>query len=449
MIGADAAGRAGHRRVRELAGHRPVQRRHRRPPSAAAGSAPDPGQLRRRGAAPPGIFPPSPSRLLAPATGIGHGLTLTLTQHRSSTAAASAGVRPRSSGRRGHLPQPPSTASGLRPRRRGRGRARWSGRAIHWPWERRLLPGSPRSPNHTHGPATGWSTSRPLVRTLTPPGDGLYTLLAAGRGRGHTHPRRRWRGVRPAQPRARALGRPLPLTGGHAYRLHLELGAHRQADALRGVADLRSSLTARLGRRQRRIAAAVAAARRADGRRRLRRRLQLGGRIDRPSLSLPGDENALISAVAAANPRTVVVLNTGGPVLMPWLGRSRPSSRRGIRASRTAQRSRRCSTGDVDPSGRLPVTFPATDTLTRCRRTAPRWPGSRLASSTYSEGLDVGYRYDHATGTQPLFPFGYGLAYTQLSLSHLTLSRSRTASPSGCGCPTPGPGPGWRCRRPT
>ena len=78
--------------------------------------------------------------------------------------------------------------------------------------------------------------------------------------------------------------------------------------------------------------------------------------------------------------------------------------------------------GDVDPSGRLPVTFPASDTETGID-TAAQWPGINL-TSTYSEGLEVGYRYDHATGTQPLFPFGYGLAYTRFSLSRLTLTRS-------------------------
>ncbi len=69
------------------------------------------------------------------------------------------------------------------------------------------------------------------------------------------------------------------------------------------------------------------------------------------------------------------------------------------------------------------MTFPASDTLTGVD-TAGQWPGIDL-TSTYSEGLEVGYRYDHSTGTQPLFPFGYGLAYTRFSLSHLTLSRSR------------------------
>jgi beta-glucosidase len=78
--------------------------------------------------------------------------------------------------------------------------------------------------------------------------------------------------------------------------------------------------------------------------------------------------------------------------------------------------------GDVDPSGRLPVTFP-TGQAGSPIDTPSQWPGVGL-TSTYSEGLEVGYRYDHATGTVPLFPFGFGLSYTRFSLGHLALQRS-------------------------
>ena len=142
--------------------------------------------------------------------------------------------------------------------------------------------------------------------------------------------------------------------------------------------------------------------------------------FDRPSLSLPGDTDALISAVAAANPRTVVVLNTGGPVLMPWLGQVRGVIEAWYPGEQDGASIAALLYGKVDPSGRLPVTFPAT-AASSAIDSAAQWPGVDL-TSTYSEGLDVGYRYDHATGIQPLFPFGYGLSYTEFSLSDLTLA---------------------------
>ena len=74
--------------------------------------------------------------------------------------------------------------------------------------------------------------------------------------------------------------------------------------------------------------------------------------------------------------------------------------------------------GDVNPSGHLPVTFPATQGQSTIS-TAAQWPGVGL-TSMYAEGLDVGYRYNHATGIQPLFPFGFGLSYTTFSFSHTT-----------------------------
>ena len=143
---------------------------------------------------------------------------------------------------------------------------------------------------------------------------------------------------------------------------------------------------------------------------------------DRPSLALPGDEDALISAVAAVNPRTVVVLNTGGAVLMPWLGKVAGVVEDWYPGEVDGSAIAAVLYGDFDPSGRLPITFPQSqgqsgiDTLTQ-------WPGIDL-TSTYTEGLDVGYRFDHANGVTPLFPFGFGLAYTHFSVRDLRVSRT-------------------------
>ena len=78
--------------------------------------------------------------------------------------------------------------------------------------------------------------------------------------------------------------------------------------------------------------------------------------------------------------------------------------------------------GDVNPSGHLPVTFP-TSMAKSAVPTKAQWPGVGLVS-TYSEGLQVGYRYNHATGVRPLFPFGFGLSYTTFSYRHATVVRS-------------------------
>ncbi len=144
--------------------------------------------------------------------------------------------------------------------------------------------------------------------------------------------------------------------------------------------------------------------------------------FDRPSLSLPGDQDALIEAVAAANPRTVVVLNTSGPVLMPWLHRVGAVLEAWYPGEQDGAAAAALLTGDAAPTGHLPVTFPTSATATAVSSTS-QWPGNGL-TSTYSEGLAVGYRWDHLTGTRPLFPFGYGLTYTTFALRHLSVTRS-------------------------
>ena len=131
---------------------------------------------------------------------------------------------------------------------------------------------------------------------------------------------------------------------------------------------------------------------------------------DRPNLSLPGDQDALIAAVAAANPHTIVVRNTGGPVVMPWLSQVAGVIEAWYPGEQDGAAIAAVLAGDVSPSGHLPVTFP-TSMAASGISTASQWPGVAL-TSTYSEGLQVGYRYNHASGTKPLFPFGFGLSYT-------------------------------------
>lgn len=150
-----------------------------------------------------------------------------------------------------------------------------------------------------------------------------------------------------------------------------------------------------------------------------------GEDMDHATLGLPGDQDQLIAAVAAANPRTVVVLNTDGPVAMPWLGSVGAvlQSWYGGSAMGTALAS--VLFGDTDPGGRLPVTFPATASQGPAA-TSATYPGDGT-TVTYSEDIAVGYRYYDRTNQTPLFPFGHGLSYTTFALGGMTATWNTAA----------------------
>ena len=139
----------------------------------------------------------------------------------------------------------------------------------------------------------------------------------------------------------------------------------------------------------------------------------------------PVDQDSLISQVAAANPHTIVVLNTGGPVLMPWLNQIQGLFEAWYPGQQDGNAIAALLFGDVDPSAKLPETFPASqgDLPTR---TPQQYPGVNDAAgiphATYSEGMLVGYRWYDAKHITPLFPFGFGLTYTTFALRNLHLS---------------------------
>lgn len=155
---------------------------------------------------------------------------------------------------------------------------------------------------------------------------------------------------------------------------------------------------------------------------------------DAPDLSLPSGQDALIEAVAAANLNTVVVLETGGPVLMPWLPAVAAVLQAWYPGSRGGEGIAAILFGDATPSGRLPMTFPA-DVQQLPRPTmagaSGRWKGPggpaidlRTAPSfeaRHDEGSDVGYRWFAQQEHEPLFPFGFGLSYTCFSYSNLSV----------------------------
>ena len=143
--------------------------------------------------------------------------------------------------------------------------------------------------------------------------------------------------------------------------------------------------------------------------------------IDQPDLSLPGRQDDLIAAVAAAGKSTVVVLETGSPVTMPWLANVDAVVQAWYPGSRGGDAIARVLTGEVDASGRLPATFP----LSVAQLPRPVVDGvglpedARFATDYNIEGAAVGYKWFDKHGHKPLFAFGHGLSYTSFSYSAL------------------------------
>jgi beta-glucosidase len=140
---------------------------------------------------------------------------------------------------------------------------------------------------------------------------------------------------------------------------------------------------------------------------------------DLTSIDLPASENQLISTVAAANPDTVVVLNTGSAVTMPWLDQVKGVIEAWYPGQDDGNEIAAVLFGDVNPSGKLPVTFPVSLAQVPAA-TAAQWPGVN-GHVQYSEGVLVGYRWYTTKKIEPLFPFGAGLSYTTFAFSHLTV----------------------------
>ncbi|MGI8840726.1 MAG: glycoside hydrolase family 3 C-terminal domain-containing protein, partial [Caulobacteraceae bacterium] len=135
---------------------------------------------------------------------------------------------------------------------------------------------------------------------------------------------------------------------------------------------------------------------------------------DRQGLDLPGDQNALVEAVLAANPRTVVVVVGGAPYAPPWIDHAPAVLTPWLGGEEGPDAVARILFGDAEPSGRLPVTFPRRLEDTPAH---PFYPGGEEAH--YGEGLFVGYRHFDRGPEPPLFPFGFGLTYTRFSYADL------------------------------
>ncbi|HUN63225.1 MAG TPA: glycoside hydrolase family 3 C-terminal domain-containing protein [Candidatus Sulfotelmatobacter sp.] len=155
---------------------------------------------------------------------------------------------------------------------------------------------------------------------------------------------------------------------------------------------------------------------------------------DAATLSLPDNQDALVHAVAAANPRTIVVLETGGPVSMPWASNVKGILEAWYPGIAGAQAISNILFGDVNPSAKLPITFAKSD----ADLPHPQVPGMDLLPQAiaahqelppfdihYTEGLKVGYKWFEAEKKEPLFPFGFGLSYTTYTYSALKLDQDQ------------------------
>ena len=151
---------------------------------------------------------------------------------------------------------------------------------------------------------------------------------------------------------------------------------------------------------------------------------------DAPDLSLPHAQDQLITTIAAANDHTVVVLETGGPVRMPWLLLSAAVIQAWYPGARGGEAIARVLFGEYNPSGRLPITFPADESQLPQPKVQGIGTGNanrgdlaeKEIALNYFEGAQVGYKWFDINGTEPLYPFGFGLSYTVFAHTGLTVT---------------------------
>lgn len=144
----------------------------------------------------------------------------------------------------------------------------------------------------------------------------------------------------------------------------------------------------------------------------------------KPAFHLPGEQDKLVEEIAAVNPNTVVVLNTSQPIAMPWIGKVKAVLEMWWPGDEGGWATADLLLGKANPAGRLPFTwakhledYPATDPA-HPERSSKGVNGK----TTYSEGVDVGYRWFDAQHLDPLFPFGYGLSYAKFAYSGLEVT---------------------------
>ena len=141
--------------------------------------------------------------------------------------------------------------------------------------------------------------------------------------------------------------------------------------------------------------------------------------VDLQTLHLPDNQDDLIRRVAAASSRTIVVLEHGSPVVMPWIHDVDAVLATWYPGIGGGEAIANILFGEVNPSGKLPITFPRTEADLP---TGPNPPDPAALDVNYTEGLLIGYRWFDARNLEPLFPFGHGLSYTRFAYSHLQVT---------------------------
>ncbi len=156
-----------------------------------------------------------------------------------------------------------------------------------------------------------------------------------------------------------------------------------------------------------------------------------GEGADLADISLPWGQDALISEIASTNPNTIVVLETGTACSMPWRDKVKAILQAWFPGQAGGTAIAEILTGKVNPSGRLPMTFPAS--LEQTPRPELSGLGTRFGTPTtivYNEGADVGYRWHAKKNNKPMYAFGHGLSYTSFSYSDLKLQGGKTVTAS-------------------
>jgi beta-glucosidase len=152
---------------------------------------------------------------------------------------------------------------------------------------------------------------------------------------------------------------------------------------------------------------------------------------DQPDANMLNDQNRMLAELLGINPVTVVVLKDSNPVLMPWLGQAPAVLEAWNQGSEDGHVVADLLFGVVNPSGKLPTSYPRSEDDTLYAGRPERYPGTDEGAGypviRYSEGLEVGYRWFQAQGIDPLFGFGFGLSYTSFDLTDVTVDAAHGA----------------------
>ena len=318
----------------------------------------------------------------------------------------------------------PDGAQGLRAEYFGNPDLRFSGTPLKTVVDSRIEQSGvtpvPELPEHN-----AWSVR--WTGTLVPRATGTHTLSIAGAGSAHLYINDRRVAFYDRVDFGTVAYATLDLKAAQPVRLRVEY-TPRESAPIPAMNMLGVTLGAKMhlgwSEPDTRIADAVALARKSDVAV-VFAADNYGEGADRGTLSLPGDLDRLIAAVAAANPRTIVVLNTAGPVSMPWVKQVGAVLQLWYPGDALGPAVTRLLFGDASPGGRLPITFPRDETqgpVTRMRN----YPGLTAADGSldkayFDEGLLTGYRWFDAKNQTPLFPFGHGLSYSNIEISNVKL----------------------------